>query len=147
MSDTPAARASADDFRLFAVAALGLWILISPALVQLAGLNLPFVRPWIMFKEVGIGVLKGEFIATYTNGAEERLTPLQVLGMPRYPVARQAYRFDRLVFRDADMARFAAGFCASRAGQIADLSFKGRVGAGPGWRRIEMSDLCKETRP
>ncbi len=124
-------------------AALAAWILFSPGLAQLAGIELPFVRPWIMFKDVGIGVLKGDFVATSLNGAEVRLTPLQVLGRSRYPIEAQPYRFENRVFADKDVKRFVADYCARQEGRIADLRFEGRVGAGPSWRPLVVGGLCE----
>jgi hypothetical protein len=134
---TLAARLRAGGF-----AVLAAWILFSPALAQLFDVKAPIIRPWIMFKDVGVGVLKGRFILQNADGSEAVLTPLQVLGRDRYPVERQPYRFDRRVLRDADLSAFAAEFCAAREG--ADLRFEGKVGAGASWRPLAAGNLCAE---
>lgn len=129
--------------RAAAFSAIAAYIIASPFLVQIAGLNLPFIRPWIMFKEVGVGVLKGEFEFTSKDGSVARLSPLEVLGLDRYPVHAQTYRFKKLVFEDAHIERVVADFCGQRRGDYAGLSFRGRVGAGPAWRPLTADDLCK----
>ena len=137
---------SAQSLRGGVFAALAAYVLISPVFPQMLGSDFGFIRPWIMFRDVGVGVLKGEFVFTTRSGATERLTPLEILGADRYPVRRQPYRFDGLVFSDADIARFAAPFCAARAAEGADLRFEGRVGAGASGRAASVGGLFEAPR-
>ncbi|NWG92325.1 MAG: hypothetical protein HXY21_07420 [Parvularculaceae bacterium] len=122
--------------------ALAAYILLSPLFVQAFGVETKIIRPWIMFKDVGTGILKGEFIATTAAGETYRLSPLDVLGAARYPVRVQPYRFDKLVLKDGDLIRFAAGWCAAHRAEFVDLRYEGRVGAGKSWRPLSASGLC-----
>jgi hypothetical protein len=141
---TVAAKDRSRGFRTALFAAIGAYILISPLFVQVLGVETKIIRPWIMFKDVGTGILKGEFIATTVSGETLRLSPLEVLGAARYPVRIQPYRFDKLVFKDEHLIRFAAGWCAAHRGAYADLRYEGRVGAGKSWRPLAASGLCAE---
>lgn len=142
MSAAALDEATSRNLRTAMFAALAAYIAGSPFLVQVAGFDLAFVRPWIMFKEVGIGVLKGEFAFTSKDGATTTLTPLEILGLERYPVHAQTYRFKKLVFEDRDLGRFAADFCAKHQDDYAGLSFRGRVGSGASWRTLQADDIC-----
>jgi hypothetical protein len=144
MSPARSGESATGELRAIAFSALALYIGLSPFFVQVAGLDLPFIRPWIMFKEVGVGVLKGEFEFSSKDGAATKLTPLEILGLERYPVEAQTYRFKHLVFTDAGLKEFAADFCRLHEENYADLSFRGRVGAGASWRPIAASDLCTQ---
>ena len=121
-------------------AAAALYIILSPALPQLAGWGAPYVRPWTMFSGVGAGLPKGEFTARYADGRTEQLSALQVLGAERYPDSFH-YEFDLLIHDEASFRDFAAGFC-TRADGPATLSFDGRVGAPDGWVSHSVTDLC-----
>ena len=127
--------------RAAAMATLGAYILFSPFFVQVLKFDLPFVRPWIMFRDVGLGVLKGEFSYTDETGETMRLAPLDVAQLSRYPLNEQFYRFDRLVLNDEQFSRFVAGFCAKHPD--GRLSYAGKVGAGRSWRAVELTDLCR----
>ena len=141
---TAAARDASRGLRTALFAAIAAYILLSPLFVQVLGVETKIIRPWIMFKDVGTGVLKGEFIATTASGETLRLSPLDVLGSSRYPIRAQPYRFEKLVFKDEDLIRFAAGWCAGHRAAYVDLRYEGRVGAGKSWRPLSASGLCTE---
>lgn len=142
MDDSARAEVDPRSLRTAVFGALAAYILVSPFFVQVLGVDATFIRPWIMFKDVGVGVLKGEFVFTAKDGGVQHLSPLDVLGEERYPVRAQAYRFEKLVFKDEDVARFTSQFCAEHAGDYEDLRFEGKVGAGAAWRPVSIGGLC-----
>ncbi|MEM9988591.1 MAG: hypothetical protein AAF723_03650 [Pseudomonadota bacterium] len=127
--------------RMIALILLSGYILFSPAWPQVFQQHNIFIRPWVMFSGVGEGVLKGEFILTRANGAETRLTPLEVAGLTRYPVKSQHYRFDPRVRSPADIKIFAQKICSGlTAGDT--LSYVGYVGYGRGWSTPQTLSIC-----
>lgn len=97
-------------------------------------------RPWIMYSEVGVGILKGRFIVTVPGGERSEMTPLGLLGLQSYPVQRH-YEFDRRVFAALDLKRFAAELCLTLPEGVT-LSFDGSVGTRAGWKPLAADDIC-----
>lgn len=126
---------------MFAV--LAAYILLGPWLVQIRGVQHPLLRPWTMYSGVGVGMLDGAFVVEGRADGPITHTPLEVLGLERYPIVA-FYAFPDRVLADEDLPRVAARFCA-RLGQGETLAFAGRVGTRQGWRAIAMDDLCGET--
>ena len=124
--------------RTAAVVVIGAYIVLSPLAKQILGVNTVLLRQWAMFSGVGVGILKGSF---EVRGPEPRsLTPLELLGFDRYPLILH-YQFPDRVFRDEDLPRVAARFCATlQPGET--VSFDGWVGTRHGWRRLELHDVC-----
>jgi len=128
-----------------AFAAIGLFILLAPAAFQVFGVNHLLLRPWIMYSGAGIGLLKGEFRIAEPGRPVAVRTPLQLLGLDRYPFQRH-YEFDRRVFEPGDLKRFAAEACAKLPAG-ATLSFDGVVGTRDGWKPLHASDVCALDAP
>lgn len=116
------------------------YLLLSPALPQLFGWGGPWVRQWTMYSEVGFGLLKGEFTVQYADGRSERLAPLDVLGLSRYPDIFH-YQFEPWVTDASDLAEYAAAFCASER-ELMSLAFDGQVGVMDGWAELSADQLC-----
>jgi hypothetical protein len=124
--------------RAGAFAAFAALIWLGPFASQILQIKHPLLRPWTMFSGVGVGILKGEFLALADDGAVTRLTPLQVLGRDRYPVTRST-EFPLRIGKIEDLRSFAARFCETRS---ARLSFDGRVGGYQGWQALQADDIC-----
>jgi hypothetical protein len=120
-----------------AVAAL---LLLGPAPGQIFGAHSPFLREWIMFAGVGIGIPKGVFTLHAADGAALPLTPPEVAGVTSYPQIRH-YLFDKRVFEDIDIKRFAGRIC-DQAVEGERLSFDGFIGSRLGWRPVSVDDIC-----
>lgn len=128
--------------RLRELAFLGIavFILLGPAAAQVLHYKTFWLRGWVMYSEVGVGVLKGQFHLFSPGEKPRELSPLKVLGLDQYPFLRH-YEFDRRVNTPQDLKRFAEAFCNGlRPGQT--LSYRGQVGTRQGWRVFEVEDIC-----
>lgn len=123
---------------------LAAFILLSPAAKQVLGYEAPWVRSWVMFSGVGVGILKGSFTTRTQDGAARELTPLEVLDLPRYPMMR-SYLFPQMVMDEDGLRAFAAPYC-ERVGAHEHLSYRGLVGTRNGWKPLEASDICASAR-
>lgn len=126
-------------------ALLAAFILLSPAPGQLFGAHSPFLREWVMFSGVGVGIPRGDFIVARDGREVARRTPLEALGLAAYPQIRH-YAFEERVVEDADLARFARALC-EEAGEGGRVGFVGSVGTRQGWRPIEVEDVCRAAPP
>jgi hypothetical protein len=115
-------------------------ILFGPAPGQLFGHHSPALREWKMYSGVGVGILRGSFTLREGERAIAAASPLEALGMQRYPRIRH-YLFPNMVFAPEDLAPYAATLCAGAApGQT--VIFDGHVGTRQGWRALAADDLC-----
>lgn len=124
--------------RLAVFLALGLFIVLGPLFGRALDLPAVWVRRWAMFSEVGVGVLKGEFRAELRDGSRVVLTPLDVLGLKRYPPVL-SMRFPALVRDERDLQFFAQGFCQRKPIRV---DFHGWTGTRDGWRALAVDDVC-----
>ena len=124
--------------RLAVFLALGLFIVLGPLVGQVLDFPGVWVRRWAMFSEVGVGVLKGEFRAEFRDGSRAVLTPLEVLGLKRYPPVL-SMRFPALVRDERDLQFFAQGFCRRKPIRV---DFRGWTGTRDGWRALAVDDVC-----
>lgn len=129
-------------WRTAAMTLIGSYFLLSPVLPQVFDTGRPWVRQWTMFGGVGVGLLKGDFFFKPTEGEIRRLSVLDVHGLKRYPVTAQFYRYDGLIFEDADFLRLAAKYCAANSEAQGEILFKGRLGHGKAWRTVEYRSAC-----
>jgi hypothetical protein len=135
-------RGVAWDFRrwartiVFVLFAAHIWF--GPYAVQILEIRNPLFRPWTMFSGIGVGILKGEFHAVGRNGSVRTLTPLQMLGLDRYPVMRST-QFPMRVIEPGDLRKFTASYCELHDPK---LSFTGFVGTRTGWRALSAADIC-----
>lgn len=121
---------------------IALFLFLGPAPGQLFGQHSPFLREWIMYSGVGIGMPKGIFSVHDQTGEVTDYTPLQAAGLERYPPISH-YKFDRRIFAAEDLSRFAAPLCA-RLSQDQRLSFDGAVGTRIGWVQVTQDDVCQD---
>lgn len=144
MTDQAATEAARDirDVRYFARAAIffafAALILLGPLAVQVFGSKSRLFRQWTMFSAVGVGIPKGEFIAAAADGSVRRLTPLQVLGIDRYPVML-SFEYQTSANGDGGLRKFASDYCVKHGGK---LSFRGHIGSRQGWQAAAEDDLC-----
>ncbi|MEL6324272.1 MAG: hypothetical protein AAFQ84_08605 [Pseudomonadota bacterium] len=126
-------------FALAAVIGLG------PLLPQTFEIGEPWLRPWVMFSRVGVGVLQGEFEANWTDGTTTTLAPLDVIGIRGYFKWRQA---DKAVYvqKPDDIYDVVSEFCNGHESRLQRLSFTGRVGGFEGWVPLHSDDLCNFER-
>jgi len=130
-------RATAARRAAFCVVAL--FIVLAPMFPHLFDLRSPFLRSWKMYSDVGVGILKGAF--RIDDGVSRRdLSPLQVMGLERYPRLRH-FLFEHRVRESGDVARLAEPFCATLAPGVR-LSFDGAVGTRQGWRPLQVENIC-----
>lgn len=141
---TPVGRLGAISRRVafFGVAA---FLLLGPAPGQIFGAHSPFLREWIMFAGVGVGIPKGVFTLHTADGEALPLTPQEVAGVTSYPQIRH-YLFDKRVFEDADIKLFSGRIC-DRATEGERLSFDGFIGTRLGWRAVSVDDICSLPEP
>jgi len=129
--------------RRYAFFALAAFILLGPAPGQLFDKRSPWLREWVMYSGVGVGLPKGVFTVHDASGPVADYTPLQAAGLERYPLIVH-YFFDKRIFEDADLTRYAAGLCEGLLpGQ--HLSFDGVVGTRKGWVPMPVTNLCAQT--
>lgn len=119
--------------------AFALFIALAPMFPHLFGLRSPLLRSWMMYADVGVGILKGSFRVDTGESASE-IQPLQVLGLERYPRLRH-HLFKHRVREADDLAPLAATYCATLPAG-ARLSFDGAVGTRQGWRPLKVADIC-----
>lgn len=115
-------------------AGLSVFILLAPALPQIFGIHSVFLRPWIMYSNVGAGALKGSFTLTLPDRTVSELQPIDLHGGNNYPRYRPVYGAESL-------REFAAEFCAGLP-EGAALTFEGARGSRHGWIAIGGQDLC-----
>ena len=125
------------------IVCLGVFIVFGPAVGQVFGRHTLLFREWIMFSGSGVGVLKGSFTLRHADDTVTALTPLDVLGLTRYP-SDPPDEFGWLVWSDDDLRAYAARLCDGHAGT---LSFHGWVGTRQGWRPLAMEDICARPMP
>lgn len=121
--------------------AIAAFILLGPAPGQLFGHSSPWLREWVMFSDVGVGIPKGHFTVHDANGSDHgSYTPLAAVGLNRFPRITH-YHFENRIFAAGDMAGFAAPLCANLApGQ--HVSFEGQVGTRQGWADMSIENVC-----
>ena len=122
-------------------ASLAAFILFSPAPGQLFAKHSPWLREWIMYSGVGIGIPQGEFRIHDNSGRIfDTLTPLEAAGLSRYPNVVH-YQFDGRMRTSDDLGRYAAMACSTlEDGQW--LAFDGRVGTRQGWLPFQVDEVC-----
>jgi hypothetical protein len=118
------------------------FILLTPAVWQVFGHHSIWLRPWVMYSGVGVGILDGTFVLRTPDGAPREMTPLEALGLERYPPIHH-YAFDRRVGEDGRLDAFAGQLCETLP-PGARLSFEGYVGTREGWRALSVEDVCIE---
>lgn len=122
--------------------ALAAFILLGPAPGQLFDQRSPWLREWIMYSDVGVGLPKGVFAVHDASGPVAEYTPLQAAGLERYPRIVH-YFFDRRIFEQAHLTRYAADLCETLSpGQR--LSFDGVVGTRKGWVPMPVANVCAQ---
>lgn len=126
--------------RRVAFLAVAAFLLLGPVPGQIFGAHSVFLREWIMFAGVGVGIPKGAFTLHTVDGAVQPLTPTEVAGLTSYPQIRH-YLFDKRIFEDADIKLFAGRIC-EQAGEGDRLSFEGFIGTRLGWRALSVDDIC-----
>ena len=115
---------------------------VGPFFPQVMNTGSPWLRPWVMYAGVGVGVLKGDFTATYADGSSSTLTPLEILNLENYHKLR-VFRYSHRVYNEVDLRRVVSPWCAAQSGQLSDLAFRGKVGLGRGWADVDVSGLCE----
>lgn len=120
---------------------LAAFILLGPAPGQLFGKHSPWLREWVMYSGVGVGILDGSFTASQEDGTQTVYSPLQVAGLDSYPMIKHYY-FDNRVFVPEDLGKFAANLCETLepGGQLA---FDGYVGTRQGWQVLKQDNVCR----
>jgi hypothetical protein len=126
--------------RRVAFGGLAALILFGPAPGQLFGHHSPALREWVMYSGVGVGILRGSFVLQEGERRLATLSPLEALGLQRYPSVRH-YQFPHLVRAPEDVAAYAAALC-ERAAPGQTVAFEGQVGTRQGWREMSSADLC-----
>ncbi len=128
-------------WRRRAFLALAAFVLLGPAPGQLFGQHSPWLREWVMYSGVGVGIPKGVFMVHDETGAmAAEYTPLAAAGLDRYPRMTHYY-FEGRVWEPAHMARFAALLCSDLSPGMR-LSFAGQVGTRQGWAPMPVDDVC-----
>lgn len=126
--------------RRYAFVGLALFILLSPAPGQLFGQHSAWLREWVMYSGVGVGLPKGLFVLHDEAGIVAEYAPLAAVGLDRYPHIPH-YFFPGLVTEPAHLARFATELCSG----IQDgerVSFTGAIGTRHGWTPMSSEDVC-----
>lgn len=121
------------------------FIYLGPAPGQLFGQHSPWLREWIMFSGVGVGIPDGTFIVTAPDGSTEAFTPLEAAGLDQYPIIWH-YQFDRRILKKDQFEQFATALC-DEAPATHDVSFDGAVGTREGWRAAQVDNICVDEEP
>ena len=119
----------------------GAFILVSPVFPQVFKIGQPWIRQWTMFSGVGTGLMKGEFQVQYQNGETANISPLEFMGLTRYPNTFD-YEFQRRILSVKDLERLGQVFCDGHE-NIASLTYTGRIGIPTGWANLTTENLCK----
>lgn len=136
--DAPEAmRGQGKRIAFFAIAA---FILLSPALPQLFGVQAKIFRPWVMYSAVGVGLLKGEFTVEHPDGTTATFVPREVFGYNRYPL-EMTFHQRHIVLKPEHLDRAAAPFCETMP-EGATLSYDGLVATFNGWEPLSRDSLC-----
>lgn len=120
--------------------ALAIFIVLGPAVTQVFGYRTVWIRPWQMYRDVGVGILRGEFVLTRKGEEIGRETPLEFFDLRRYPEINH-YRFDKRVRAEEDLARVAEERCEMLEIGVV-LGFEGYRGAVQGWAPLSIPDIC-----
>ncbi|MEM9911770.1 MAG: hypothetical protein AAF922_13395 [Pseudomonadota bacterium] len=131
------------DVRRSAFFLLMAFIFLGPAPGQLFGWHSSWLREWVMFSDVGVGIPDGTFTVAHADGTTETHSPLEAVGLESYPLIRH-YLFEGRVFEASDLAKFATELC-TQAELASSVSFKGKVGTRNGWQPMQAEDICAET--
>jgi len=115
-------------------------IYLGPAPGQLFDSHSPWLREWVMFSGVGVGIPNGRFVVRSEDGVEAILTPLEAANIERYPLILH-YLFKNRIFAEDHFARFAAPLCAT-VPDTSFVSFDGAVGTRQGWRPVQIENIC-----
>ncbi len=120
--------------------ALAIFIVLGSAVTQVFGYSTIWIRPWQMYRDVGVGILRGEFILTRKGEEIGSETPLEFFGLTRYPEINH-YRFDKRVRAEEDLARVAEERCETLEPGVV-LGFEGYRGTVQGWVPLSVPDIC-----
>ncbi len=105
------------------------WILLSPAYVQILGRRSRFVRPWVMFRGSGVGLVDAEFYLRQPDGT---LVPLDRFATLGYAGPSSAPDEVRRI-RGEEGLRQATQSLAEALGTDADLRVRARLAGRRGW--------------
>ena len=122
-------------FGLFAVL-----IYLGPAPGQIFGSHSPWLREWVMFSGVGVGIPNGRFVVRHEDGAETMHTPLEAADIEQYPLILH-YLFENRIFATEHFTHFAAPLCAT-APETSSVRFEGAVGTRQGWQALKIENIC-----
>lgn len=122
-------------FGLFAVL-----IYLGPAPGQLFNSHSPWLREWVMFSGVGVGIPYGRFVVRHEDGVETIHTPLEAADIEQYPLILH-YLFESRIFATEHFAHFAAPLCAT-VPETSSVSFDGAVGTRQGWQPVQIENIC-----
>ena len=128
--------------------AIAAWILFSPALIQLAGWDSPFIRSWQMYGSVGVGAPYGHFRITRAGDATTTYRLLDILGLSHIRELQQypgSGSLNQTFIPPSALVQVAEPLCRSLAPDD-ELIFEGRVAAPGGWieLRRQRDQLCPE---
>lgn len=119
---------------------IAFYVLASPLLSRIVGHRIKGISNWRMYAGVGKGILKGEFTEVHDGDIVQKITPLEMLGLERYPRDENA-TWKKRVLNKKDLYTFASDHCHSMPSHLS-LNFKGHVGSIDGWIPLSSENLC-----
>ena len=132
----------------FKLSVLGaaLFIVFSPALVQLFNVDIPQIRPWSMYGSVGMGAPYGQFIIERGKGSNEILDLRQVKGHDRTRAIQRYWGSGQLKegFNAQSTILDAGTSLCENLEEGDQLEFTGRLAQSRTWLHVKISheDLC-----
>jgi hypothetical protein len=117
-------------------------IIWGPFATQVLNSQNALYRPWVMFGEVGVGLMDIDFMQVDDSGEPAKLDRFDILG---YDGKEDAPEWLWLIDSDEDLDLVISALCQA-LGESADLRIEGRVANKGGWEDIDFSkeNLCKD---
>lgn len=124
--------------------ALGAFILVSPAYRVLGGRS-PYLRDWMLYRDVGIGLVEARFTRRDADGRERPVDRFAALGLRR---GASAPRTLTHITGEAGLHRVCTQLCAA-LGPGADLRVYARIATTAGWAELDHGerDRCRPGPP
>jgi hypothetical protein len=138
--DDSSQSARARRLRLLAFVAILAFELGEPAYRQVFGGTNRFVRKWIMFEGIGLGVVDARFSEALPDGRSVAVDRFATLGLNRTSSPRDVRR----IVHESNLRAVGQRLCAASAPGT-DLRVVARIAERSGWRLIENGErnLCR----
>ena len=123
--------------------ALAGFMLLSPAYRVLGGRS-PYLRDWMLYRDVGVGLVEARFFRRAADGSEQPLDRFAALGVRRGSAPRALTH----ITGEAGLHGVCARLCAA-LGPGADVRVYARIATTSGWAQLDRGehDRCQPAPP